>query len=88
MNEQIDIEVEVSWDKLDLDDLLLLEDFQAKRNVNPIQMTGFLDRVIVGGIRGKHYPKAAMGDLFNAVADAINRETNPLDPSGKVSSSA
>ena len=83
-----EIKVEVSWDHLDLDDLLLLEDFQAKRNINPIQMVGFLNRVIVGGIRGKHYPMDAMGALFDAVFEAINRESNPVDAEGKASSSA
>lgn len=82
------IQVEVSWERLDLDDLLLIEDFQAKRNINPIQLVGLLDRVIVGGIRGKHYPREAIGPLFEAVTEAFDREANPVDPSGKASNSA
>ncbi len=83
-----ELSVEIQRDGLDMDDLLLFEDFQAHRNINPSQMAGFLDRVIVGGIRGKHYPMDALPKLFEAVADALNREANPVDPLGKVSNSA
>ncbi len=81
---KVELQVEVSWERLDLDDLLLIEDFQAKRNINPIQLAGLLDRVIVGGIRGKHYPRDMIAPLFAAVSEAFDREANPVDASGKV----
>jgi len=81
---KIEFVVEVSWERLDLGDLLLIEDFQAKRNINPVQLVGLLDRVIVGGIRGKHYSRDLIAPLFAAVVDAFDREANPVDASGKV----
>ena len=81
------IEVEVDFQKLDLDDLLLIEDFQAGRRPNLVQLTGFLERVIVGGIRHKHYKLDQIGALFEAVTAAMTAEANPVDAEGKASSS-
>jgi len=82
-DEQIQIEVEIDPSRLDLDDFLMLADFRAGKNPNPMDQIVFLDHIVKGGIRGRHYPADAISALFAAVERAMDQIANPVDATGK-----
>lgn len=71
------VEVEIDPSRLDLDDFLTVADWRAGKPINPIDLVVFLDHVIAGGIRGRHYPQEALPQLFEAVETAMMRVANP-----------
>lgn len=75
------IEIQVDASKMYMDDLYFM---MPNEDGNATQMKGtleMLERVVVGGIKGKKIPLLAMGDIFDKIKDALNEASDPNDSS-------
>ena len=70
-----DLKFEINLDALEIDDLEILD--ASKPGVKARDILDVLDRLVVGGVRGKGYKFTAMKALGQAVFAAVNEATNP-----------
>ena len=65
-----DIRFEVNLDNFELDDMEVLD--ASKPGVTSKEILDVLDRLIVGGVRGKGYKFSMIKTLGNAIVSAVN----------------
>jgi len=71
-----DIKVAVDLDQFELDDLEIL-DMSRVGGVTMREYLDVLDRLVVGGVRGKGYRGTQLKALAEAINEAVKAETNP-----------
>lgn len=69
------ITFEVDIDKIELDDLEVLDG--SKERLQMRQVLDVLDKVVIGGVRGKGFKQSQLPDIQRAILDRISTETNP-----------
>jgi len=71
-----DIKLSVDLDQFELDDLEIL-DMSKSGGVTMREYLDVLDRLVVGGVRGKGYKGTQLKALAEAINEAVKREVNP-----------
>jgi hypothetical protein len=69
------------WEVLDFSKTSFLPDGTPRNGVPMSEMLDTLDRLIVGGVRGKGYSGELLGEMIKQVNEALQARINP--PSGK-----
>src|SRR5574341_1885506 len=80
-----ELRIQVDLDNFELEDLEILDLSRVEklpggqvRPVTPMRIIiDLLDRVVVGGVRGKGYKAAQFWQIFNAVSEAVGSNLNP-----------
>jgi len=77
------VPIQVDVDKLLLDDLPLMAMFADQTPAGQLRMVqqmdavmDMLDRVVVGGARGKGYPLRALGEIMTKINTSLQAETS------------
>jgi len=70
--EEFIIDLENLW----IDDLEVIQESFGE-NAKWKSLLDVMDRLVVGGVRGRHIPLTKIGELNLAIMDAINEMTNP-----------
>lgn len=86
-----ELRIEIDLDKFELEDLEVLDmsrvEMLPNGTVRPVTsmrvIIDVLDRLVVGGVRGKGYKGTQFWDIFRAVSDAIGAGMNPVGKNGK-----
>ena len=86
-----ELKLQIDLDKFELEDLEVLDLSRIEvlpdgtiRPVTPMRIIiDVLDRLVVGGVRGKGYKGTQFWEIFRAVSDAIGAGMNPVGKNGK-----
>jgi len=76
-----ELKFEVNLDLLELDDLEILD--MSKEGATMREYLDVLDRIVVGGVRGKGYKVTDMRQMGDAILEATREAANPEDATGK-----
>ncbi len=73
-NGAVPVEIKIDLDNLLIGDLETL-DRAGKNDLPMTELVGFLEKVVVGGVR--HLPMSRLGTIIEALTGAIGEASNP-----------